>query len=113
MLQDKLTKFYQDIGILIKDAREVNGITQELLASQLGMSRASIINLEKGRHRPSLHLLIDIADILQVDYTTLIPVEPKMVSVTVKKPFDLKNMISDEKISSNTKATIRNIISSI
>jgi transcriptional regulator with XRE-family HTH domain len=112
MQQDKITNFYQSIGLLIKEAREVNEITQELLASQLGLSRASIINLEKGRHRISLHLLIEIADFLQVNYTTLIPVDVRGISV-IKKPFDMKNMISDEKVSSSTRAAIKSIISSI
>lgn len=113
MQEGRIEKLYQDIGIRVRDAREINGITQELLATQLGLSRASIINLEKGRHRPSVHLLIEIAEILQLDYTSLIPVENPAPALRSKKPFDLNKVLSYEQISSNTEATIKQIISSI
>ena len=113
MQEAKIDKLYQEIGIRIRDAREANGTTQELFSSQLGLSRASIINLEKGRHRPSLHLLLDIAEILQLDYTTLIPVEKPVTTIRTKKPFDLNEVVSYEKLSRSTEDTIKQIISSI
>jgi transcriptional regulator with XRE-family HTH domain len=60
MLINNMDQFYQEIGSRIRNARLLSGISQEILAAQLGLTRASIINIEKGRHRPSVHLLIEI-----------------------------------------------------
>jgi len=40
-----------EIGKLIRKARKVKKITQEELAKRAGLSRATIINVEKGRFR--------------------------------------------------------------
>lgn len=47
----------------IKNLREEKKLTQEELAEQLGISRQSIISVEKGKCLPSLPLALRIADI--------------------------------------------------
>lgn len=66
--------FYNDLGEKIKVERLRQRISQEELANYLGLTRSSIINLEKGRHRPSVYQLIQIAAMLNIEYTKLIPV---------------------------------------
>ena len=104
-------KFYQEIGSRIRDARIINNITQQVLADQLGLTRASIINIEMGRHKPSLHLLLEIAEVLQLDYTALIPVQASQL-VKQKKSLDLSKIVTDQKMSRTTEATLRDIIAS-
>lgn len=41
-------------------------MSQEELAEKLDLSRASIVNIEKGRQHASLHLLIDLGRIFNV-----------------------------------------------
>ncbi|KIL51569.1 hypothetical protein KP77_10810 [Jeotgalibacillus alimentarius] len=45
----------------IKELRQENGISQERMAAMLGVSRQTIISIEKGRYNPSLPLAIQIA----------------------------------------------------
>ncbi len=48
-------------------------MTQERLAQASGVSRASIANIEQGRHRIQLHVLYDIATALEVEPHDLLP----------------------------------------
>ncbi|QGQ48296.1 helix-turn-helix transcriptional regulator [Metabacillus sediminilitoris] len=45
----------------MKQFRQENGISQEQMAKMLGVSRQTIISIEKGRYNPSLPLAIQIA----------------------------------------------------
>ena len=66
---------YQAIGLKIREAREGVGgkLSQEKLAKRLGVSRASIVNIEAGRQHAPLHLLWQIAETLGTDLVLLIP----------------------------------------
>lgn len=46
---------------LIAKLRKERGMTQQELASALGVSRQTIISLENGRYNPSITLAHDIA----------------------------------------------------
>ena len=71
---DKTRQFYAAVGQRVAKAR-VGKITQEALASRAGLTRTSIINIEKGRQQIFLHTLLDIARALSVQVTDLIPVD--------------------------------------
>ncbi|MEW6860024.1 helix-turn-helix transcriptional regulator [Trueperella pyogenes] len=45
----------------IVDLRKVRGWSQQALADELGVSRQTVISIEKGRFDPSLPLAFDIA----------------------------------------------------
>lgn len=45
----------------LKELREELNLTQEELASKVGVSRQTIISLEKGRYSPSLVLAFKLA----------------------------------------------------
>ena len=78
-LQNLLSKseeqaFNKLTGQLIKDAREIAGVKQDVLASYLGFkSRISITNIESGKQNIQLTTLVEIADYLKVPITNLIP----------------------------------------
>lgn len=74
----EIQKFYNDLGEIIKVERLRQRVSQEELASYLGLTRSSIINLEKGRHRPSIYQLLQIAAMLNIEYIKLIPVALKI-----------------------------------
>ena len=64
---------YREVGRRIKTQREQCGLTQEALASQVSLTRASITNIERGRQKFLLHTLIDIASALGVPPAFLLP----------------------------------------
>jgi len=49
------------------------GLSQEKLAEEIEMSRVSVVNIEKGRQSPPLHLLWVIAKNLNVEFESLLP----------------------------------------
>lgn len=50
----------------LKELRARHDLTQEALAEMVGVSRQSIISIEKGRYSPSVTLALRIGRILQV-----------------------------------------------
>jgi transcriptional regulator with XRE-family HTH domain len=48
-------------------------VTQEVLASQVGLTRSSITNIEAGRQRIQLHVFLEIAAALDVPPERLLP----------------------------------------
>ena len=66
--------FYTAVGRRVADIRK-GRMTQEALAGKLNLTRTSVINIEKGRQQVLLHTLVNIARVLQVLPTDLIPGE--------------------------------------
>jgi len=50
----------------IRELREKNGLTQEILADKVGVTRQTILFLEKGKYNPSLRLAYKIARVFGV-----------------------------------------------
>ena len=68
-------ELYQELGRKIRQARERHSqrLSQDVLAKRLGISRASVVNIEAGRQRAPLHVVWQIAELLGTDLTVLIP----------------------------------------
>ncbi|KRM96304.1 hypothetical protein FC19_GL000588 [Liquorilactobacillus aquaticus DSM 21051] len=60
-----------DIINQVKKYRKSYNLTQESLAQAVGVSRRTIISLEKGSYTPSLLLAFQLADFLEVDINEL------------------------------------------
>lgn len=87
-----IDNFYSELGEKIKVERLRQRISQEDLANFLDLTRSSIINLEKGRHRPSIYQLLQIAAMLNIEYTKLIPVALEINKNTTTNE-ELKNKV--------------------
>jgi transcriptional regulator with XRE-family HTH domain len=68
-------RLYRLLGARVRAARHriVPTMSQAKLADRLGVSRASIVNIEAGKQRPPLHVIWKIADAIGVDATSLLP----------------------------------------
>ena len=51
----------------LKEVRQKKGLTQEELASNVGVSRQTIISIERYRYKPSLELAMKIARKLDIN----------------------------------------------
>jgi putative transcriptional regulator len=51
----------EKVSNTVKDYRKNAGLTQEDLAAAMGVSRQTIISIERGRYIPSLPLALKIA----------------------------------------------------
>jgi transcriptional regulator with XRE-family HTH domain len=55
------------LGGVLKERRDLMGLTQRQLAARLGVKASHVAYLENGRRRPSLSLLRRLADVLGLD----------------------------------------------
>lgn len=55
--------------------RKQKKMTQEALANKVGVSRKTIVSLEKGNYTPSLLLALQIAEVLETDIHTIFYLE--------------------------------------
>ena len=62
---------------IIKEKRIEAGLTQEELATQVGVRRETIVLLEQGRYNPSLQLAMNISNVFNVSIEELFPQETK------------------------------------
>lgn len=69
MLENEI---YQKIGRNIYQLRKQRNMTQAFLAHYLKLSRTSVSNIELGRHRIQIHVLIQIAEILDVPFERIV-----------------------------------------
>jgi len=67
------------IGVLLRQAREEAGITQEDLARKVGVRRETIVFLEKGKYNPSLKLAFQIAKALKSSVEELFSFDDKKI----------------------------------
>lgn len=65
--------FYSALGQRIRERRIERGITQSQLAQLLSLSRTSVTNIESGRQKLLVHTLIQIASVLNMEVSTLLP----------------------------------------
>ncbi|MFD0940188.1 helix-turn-helix domain-containing protein [Pedobacter boryungensis] len=71
--KEQQVEFYEKIGERIKEARKLRDMNQDVLANALGISRVSLVNIEAGKQRPPLHVLLDICEFLNVTMNDLVP----------------------------------------
>lgn len=65
-------RFYALLGSRIREKRVNSNMKQEAFASYLNLSRASVVNIEKGRQRPSIYQIFEIANVLKIQVQDLL-----------------------------------------
>jgi len=55
-----------DLRNRVKEIRQEKGLTQQSLAEQVGVTRQTIIAIEKGKFAPSVRLALELASALGV-----------------------------------------------
>lgn len=65
----------QNIGAFLRELRQAQGITQEQLAGELGVSNRSVSRWETGRTMPDFDLLIELAKRYDVSVDELLAAE--------------------------------------
>lgn len=106
MKNDLSKEFYKRLGSRIKEAREKLKpiVTQECLADSIGMSRTSIVNIEKGRHHIQVHTLVEISRQLKVSLIDLIP---ELVGIKINETPVLTNSFIPEELDSVRKSILK------
>lgn len=61
--------------VMVKHARKAAGLTQVQLAESVGVSRQTIISIERGDYAPSVYLALRIARTLKSNVESLFPLK--------------------------------------
>jgi transcriptional regulator with XRE-family HTH domain len=72
-------------GARVRSARQRQGLTLDALAAAAGISRASLSNLERGEHSPSLTAATNVARALRVSLAELLGDDDRRPVVTIPK----------------------------
>ena len=84
-MENRLLRFYRDLGGNIAAARQASGMTQAELAAATGFARTTIVAIERGRQMMPIHDLLEIASVLRVDPWPMVPSSPT-AGPTTKTP---------------------------
>lgn len=87
--------FYKAFGEAVRRARKERGLSQDALASAVGLKRTSIANIERGRQRLLLHTAWSIALVLRVKLIDLLPSVPA-ASGTARAPAKLPSGLTEK-----------------
>lgn len=106
-------KFYEELGQRIAIERLSAGVKQEDLANFLELSRASVVNIEKGRQRPSTFLLMNIARYLDIDFNKLIPPVESKATIEHTNSFDVNQIAAKYDLNSSSKESFEKFLNLI
>ena len=70
-----MTDLYKNIGRKFQEERKRQGKSQSEVAESLKMSRASLSNIEQGRHKITLETLIEYSLLLKISPIIMLPNE--------------------------------------
>ena len=111
-MKDFNSTLYKIIGLRIKEARHRLNYSQDDLAKKILISRASISNIELGRHQPPLHVLYDISSVLNFDLQQLLPTFNEVEKhISTNEYSDILKNISS--LDENPKKAIEEIIKNL
>jgi putative transcriptional regulator len=57
--------------------RQLHDMTQQALADRVGVTRQTILSIERGRYNPSVGLALQIANVFGVKVEDLFEIEPE------------------------------------
>lgn len=60
-----------DIRNLVRQHRRLADMTQQSLADRVGVTRQTILSIEKGKYTPSVALALSLAEVFEVSVETL------------------------------------------
>lgn len=63
---------YKLIGQRIKQLRRIHGVTQEMLAEKVDLSRVYIAYIEAGKRKPSLESIVKISQVLNTSIDNIL-----------------------------------------
>jgi transcriptional regulator with XRE-family HTH domain len=108
-LETQIDGLYAHVGRRVREVRIRESLTQSQLADAVGLTRSSIANLEAGRQRIPLHLLVWIAEILHVKASDLLP-EKRTFEDLIVVPDLTEHLANDEeRMRSFVKSTVAKV----
>lgn len=100
-------ELYRRLGQAVAKRRRELGLTQSDIAEKLGLSRASLANLENGRQRIMVHQLFALVNALKLK--SILDLMPK----TWVPPEPLSEIkVSDPSLSTQQQSAVKSVVAS-
>lgn len=97
---------YAELGRRLQEERERRGVTQAAVAERVDLPRSAISNIEKGRQRTFVHVLLAYAELLQLDPGKLL----RDLALATPMPVTLENVASSKPLEASEVDFIRNLV---
>ena len=104
---------YYIIGNRIKSLRTKRGLSQEELSIHLNLSRASISNIELGRHQIPLVLLYELTIFFKISIYDLIPTNEEVQSNLNTNHPEFIKILDTQNLDLTQKESLENLLNSI
>lgn len=91
---------YMEIGKRVQEQRKRKKYNQEQLATGIGLTRTSIVNIEKGRQCMTIENLLKCCAVLSCEPKDLLPPTPKAVAKELVK---VKRVVTSKTLEVNFK----------
>lgn len=101
-------ELYRRLGRAVAERRRMLGLTQSDVAEKLGLSRASLANLENGRQRIMVHQLFGLVNALKL--RSILELVPESWVPTGPLP-DIK-VAGGEPLSAQEKSAVESLLAS-
>lgn len=98
MNQKEKSQLYRDIGKTVRVRRGNMELKQEVLAARVGISRATLANIETGRQGVLVHQLYELAKQLDLDPGDLLPSVAAKRSTEKSEALPLPGNLNDQQI---------------
>jgi HSP20 family protein len=85
----------KNVEIRLRELRKQKNLSQEELARELGVSRQSIISLERGEFLPSLPLIIDLLNFFEMPFEAIVCCDENLVNINEIEKGGEENMARD------------------
>lgn len=106
-------EFYKQLGEKLKKARIDANKSQESLAQILGLSRVTVVNIEKGRQKILIHNLVAAANFLEVKLSDLLPSEQNDIEVNQDIVSKINRKFTDELKANSVQNFVRTTLSNL
>ncbi|WP_407543389.1 helix-turn-helix transcriptional regulator (plasmid) [Deinococcus radiomollis] len=97
---------YFALGKRLQEERERRGVTQATVAERVDLPRSAISNIEKGKQRLFVHVLLAYADLLKVNPGSLL----RDLMPTAPRDVDLGNVTSENPLDEQEANFIRDLL---
>lgn len=86
------------IGKKLEFHRKKKKYSQERLGNEIELSRTSIVNIEKGRHQPSLSTLYKLCTLYNIEVVDILPTREEIKEFEISsKPMNTSDLSAEQR----------------
>jgi transcriptional regulator with XRE-family HTH domain len=107
------TTMFRMLGERLKQIRLDNKLNQEDVARQIGLNRASISNIEVGRHQAPLSVLYEMSKLYKTDIQLLLPGYYEIVARINENNKKVNDLLDNMSMSQEMRSSIQKVLDNL